>query len=623
MTGRIQLPDVPELEFAPEPPPHGPVVWAKNNLFSTWYSVLLTIGGLLVIWIFLKAILGFIFDYDARRWDAVTFNARFLMVQFYPTLDRIWISIGIVVTLAALSLAFWRAGGYVAPRRLTRGLMRVGGFILFVIVGIAVIDYILGIIFGFDFGGFSFQFSAKVSWIAIAVAAGLFASGWVAERALGDRGKETTISTMAILGAAVAAIVGLLWIIQLPVEDGDPDSALKVFEPIASSTTGPWTILAGAGVLAYLLGLWLRRIIPQRIAKGALTGLWLLSFPVITLAIINDPGFGGEFAPKFELTTYLVIGAAFLVLGGFAIAAASHPSVGEWSAVISGVIAVAVLLSWAVAMLMVIRFLLILLLLFVLGAKTFGGAPAARVRYLLGWASFLAIFLYFFILAQGGSSVPVPTESPFGGLVLTFVIFIAVMLLSFPLGVLLALGRTSTMPIFRLMSVAYIEVIRAVPLITWLFMAVIFLPFALPTGVTYGSVIRVIVFYGAFSAAYMAENVRGGLQAVSAGQQEGAKAVGMTTVQTAIFITLPQALRAVIPALVGQAIATFKDTSLVTIVGLFDFLHIARDSIPGQTQFIGSLRTTLIVAAVVYWIFTFSMSRASQRLEKKLGVGEH
>lgn len=623
MTGRIELPEVPELELAPEPPPHGPVIWAKNNLFSTWYSTLLTIGGLLIVWLFLKSILEFIFDFDTRRWDAVTFNARFLMVQFYPTLDRVWISLGIVLALAALSFAIWRAGGYVAPRRLTRGLMRVGGFILFVIIGIAAIDYIFAIIFGFDFGGFSFQFSAKVSWIAIAVGAVLFAIGWAVERALGDRGKETIISTMALIGAAMAVIVGLLWVIQLPVEDGDPNSAAKVFEPIASSTAGPWTILAATGVLAYLLGLWLRRIIPERTAKGVLTGLWLLSFPIITLGIINDPAFSAEFAPEFELSTYLVIGVAFLVVGGFAIAAASYPAIGEWSAAIAGVIAIAVILSWAVAMLMIIRFLLILTLLFVLGAKTFGGSPAARVRYLLGWASFLVIFVYFFILAQGGSSVAVPTESPFGGLVLTFVIFIAVMLLSFPLGVLLALGRTSTMPIFRLMSVAYIEIIRAVPLITWLFMAVIFLPFALPTGVTYGGVIRVIMFYGAFSAAYLAENVRGGLQAVSSGQQEGAKAVGMTTVQTAIFITLPQALRAVIPALVGQAIATFKDTSLVTIVGLFDFLHIARDSIPGQTQFIGSLRTTLIVAAVVYWIFTFTMSRASQRLEKKLGVGEH
>jgi general L-amino acid transport system permease protein len=128
-----------------------------------------------------------------------------------------------------------------------------------------------------------------------------------------------------------------------------------------------------------------------------------------------------------------------------------------------------------------------------------------------------------------------------------------------------------------------------------------------------------------FNAAYLAENVRGGLQAIPRGQYEASMAMGLTTTQTTVFITMPQALKAVIPALVGQVIATFKDTSLVTIVGLFDFLHIARMVIPAQTQpfaFLGSIKETLLFAAVVYWIFTFSFSRISLRLEKKLGVGE-
>jgi len=205
------------------------------------------------------------------------------------------------------------------------------------------------------------------------------------------------------------------------------------------------------------------------------------------------------------------------------------------------------------------------------------------------------------------------------------VLAIAGIALSFPFGVLLALGRTSTMPIFRMMSVVYIEVVRGVPLITWLLVGSVIFPLFLPEGLDIDAIVRAIIAIALFSAAYLAENVRGGLQSIPKGQYEAARALGMTTAQLTIFIVLPQALRAVIPALVGQVIAIFKDTSLVTIIGLFDFLHIARSVIPSQTQpfnFLGTLRETLVFAAIVYWIVTFSISRASLRLEKKLGVGE-
>jgi general L-amino acid transport system permease protein len=181
------------------------------------------------------------------------------------------------------------------------------------------------------------------------------------------------------------------------------------------------------------------------------------------------------------------------------------------------------------------------------------------------------------------------------------------------------------MPIFRIMSTVYIEIVRGVPLITWLLIAFLMLPVSLPEGVEIGGVMRAIGAMVFFSAAYLAENVRGGLQAIPKGQYEASKALGMSTAQMTLFITLPQALRAVIPALVGQVIAIFKDTSLVTIVGLFDFLHLARQVIPAQSQpfsFLGSIKETLIFAALVYWLFTFTFSRISLRLEKKLGVGE-
>ena len=134
--------------------------------------------------------------------------------------------------------------------------------------------------------------------------------------------------------------------------------------------------------------------------------------------------------------------------------------------------------------------------------------------------------------------------------------------------------------------------------------------------------IRALVAISLFGAAYLAENVRGGLQAISKGQYEAAKAVGLNTVQMTLLIILPQALRAVIPALVGQAIAIFKDTSLVFIIGLTDILSVAQKVVPGQPSFVGSQRENLLFVAFVYWMFTFTFSRASQRLERKLGVGE-
>jgi general L-amino acid transport system permease protein len=261
--------------------------------------------------------------------------------------------------------------------------------------------------------------------------------------------------------------------------------------------------------------------------------------------------------------------------------------------------------------------------LFALAAPSFGGDGS---KGLIGaWLGTVAIIAFFAFTIDTVSGIDVPGNFFLGGLSLTIVLAFTSIVLSFPLGVILALGRTSTMPIFRLLSTAYIELVRGVPLITWLLIAFLMLPVALPEGIEIGNVIRAIGAMTFFSAAYLAENIRGGLQAIPGGQREASEALGMSTIQTIVFITLPQALRAVIPALVGQVIALFKDTSLVTIVGLFDFLHIARQIIPAQSQpfsFLGSIKETLIFAALVYWMFTFTFSRISLRLEKKLGVGE-
>lgn len=212
-----------------------------------------------------------------------------------------------------------------------------------------------------------------------------------------------------------------------------------------------------------------------------------------------------------------------------------------------------------------------------------------------------------------------------GGLPLTLFLSAIGLVVAFPLGVLLALGRRSHMPVVRMLCVGYIELIRGVPLVTVLFMASLMLPLFLPQNVRVDAVVRAIVAVTLFSAAYLAENVRGGLQALPRGQTEAARALGLNTVQTTLLITLPQALRAVIPVLVGQFISLFKDTSLVVIIGLTDLLGAAQ-TINTQPQWLGMpggvWRETFFVVAAIYWVFSFTMSRTSKKIEERLNVGQ-
>jgi His/Glu/Gln/Arg/opine family amino acid ABC transporter permease subunit len=201
-----------------------------------------------------------------------------------------------------------------------------------------------------------------------------------------------------------------------------------------------------------------------------------------------------------------------------------------------------------------------------------------------------------------------------GGLLLTFLLTAVGIILSFPIGVLLALGRRSNLPVVKWSCIFFIEVVRGVPLISVLFIANLMLPLLHSSLASIEGVYRAMAGITLFSAAYLAENVRGGLQAIPPGQEEAAKALGLSSLSVILFITLPQALRAVIPALVGQAIALFKDTSLVAIIGLFDLTRIA-DSVIVQPEFIGARPEAYLFISVVYFVFSYLMAWVSRRIE--------
>jgi general L-amino acid transport system permease protein len=211
-----------------------------------------------------------------------------------------------------------------------------------------------------------------------------------------------------------------------------------------------------------------------------------------------------------------------------------------------------------------------------------------------------------------------------GGFMLTILLAVGGILFAFPFGVLLALGRRSSLPAVRAVCVAYIELFRGVPLIAVLFMGAFMIGFLLPAGVERPSLVtRALIALVLFTAAYVAEIVRGGLQGVPVGQIEAAQALGLSPIRITTRIVLPQALRTVIPGLVGQFISLFKDTSLVAIIGLTELLNVSRN-ITAQPDFLaqGLIVETLIFAAFVYWTGAYWMSRESQRLERRLGLGE-
>ena len=225
-----------------------------------------------------------------------------------------------------------------------------------------------------------------------------------------------------------------------------------------------------------------------------------------------------------------------------------------------------------------------------------------------------------YILLHGAFGLAAVPTHKWGGLTLTLVFASVAILFSLPIGILLALGRRSEMPVIRTICVAFIELWRSVPLIAVLFMASFMLPLFTPEGVNANELLRALIGFIMFASAYMAEVVRGGLQALPTGQIEAAQALGLNYRKSMQLIILPQALKIVIPGIVNTFIGLFKDTALVSIIGLFDLLLVARSSVT-DPKWLGLEHESYIFAALIYFIFCFSMSRYSLWLERKLDTG--
>ena len=376
-------------------------------------------------------------------------------------------------------------------------------------------------------------------------------------------------------------------------------------------------------------------LIPRLPAKSLNAGLFFLAFPVVAFFLLLGgglQGFGVSWTAGILSGFNDSIGEAGRKLG----------TAGETIAVIGP-------LLWALGKLIVLISTIVSYILWPLtwlrdqiqmsGRPVWAdfAATAAIVSILLfilnggtraGWrplitslAIFAGIGIVIAVMGLDRGGLPVVDTRLWGGLLVTLVVSVTGIVASMPVGIALALGRRSTIPLIRIFSIAFIEFWRGVPLITVLFFATYMLPLFVPTGFTVDGLMRALIGIALFAGAYQAEVIRGGLQAIPRGQGEAASALGLSWGKTTALIVMPQALRHVIPGLVNSFIALFKDTSLVSIVALFDLLGSLRASFSDP---VWSTPTTLFTgfafAGIIYFIFCFGMSRYSLFVENRLNA---
>ena len=596
----------PEVQFA------GISRWLKENLFSSISSSILTLLSVTAVVSTFRSIIGF-FISPEREWTAVTYNLQLYMVQAYPESDfmRVWITVGLLISLLGLSWGFNSLKEKVLVKDWCDGLLKgVSSFLFIILVAPSTVD-----VEGVSVEVFNSNTRAICFGIGVVLIIGIYL--------LRKTSPKMEIVKDRISFLYLALLVSSIWVIKVPTvtftesnERVDPDP----FLPLASTTTIPWTVIFGFMVVAYLTGSLLKTKGKNSMSRIILSS-WILAPLVIVSWIYRKPDFG----MSNILTQDIPIAVAFSLLGIVAIKTLNSDKVIPYQKYVTyGMLA----LTAVVFFLPVLRQLKLLFLitwLLVSIAPTVANSKESARNLSIVWTVTVFILILLMRGASSESLIIVPGSSIYGGFTLTWLIAFFGIAISFPFGVVLALGRTSKLPIIRIICTAVIELVRSVPFITWLFFGSVMLTLFLPKGVEFDEVLRAIVVTAIFSSAYLAENVRGGLQSINNGQFEAADAVGLSTLQRITLIIMPQALRAVIPPIVSQVISLFKDTSLVAIVGLFDLLYIGSKVIPNQSQganFLGTIQENILFCAIFYWLFTYSFARRSMKIEKRLGLGE-
>jgi His/Glu/Gln/Arg/opine family amino acid ABC transporter permease subunit len=631
MTDHITIDQTPALP--PEKPRLTAGSWVRQNLFSSVRSGLLTgIFGVFSFFAF-KVLVNTMFENPDRDWLAVKTNLRLYAAFAYPITQfvRVWVALGLVLALLGLSLGIWRSASAVAARTIASRLIASGLTVLAgtLLVGPPVLrdeagEPVYDETFEALRGTWRSGLEQRTGWFLLAFA--LVAAGVALWFGLGSRRNTLTVPTTLVVWIASGVVIGSTWVVRyghygldpegVPV--GDPDSL------VAMSTRMPWTVMWLLVAVAYQLGRFVSRWNSSRLL---ITAAWFLAPFIAFWVILRDPAIDYGHVWSTDLPMFLGFG----VLGGLLLFLLADPKIGELGRFIAFLLVVVAALTFVsgfygwFSMLQKARISFCLLALFALMANNFAGDRQTRLRFAGAWVLLIGIAHYFITLMNSPSTLELRADSFLGGFLFTMFAALFGLMFSFPLGVLLALARTSTLPIFRLLATWFIEFVRGVPFITVLFFFDIMLPLFLPAGMEAPDMAATVLGLVLFSSAYLAENVRGGLQSVRRGQYEAADAIGLTGAQRTSLIVLPQALRVSIPPLVGQAITTYKETSLFAIIGVFDFLRVANYVVPNQStpvNFIGHKLEGLIFVSFVYWLGSITMSKYSQNLESKMGVGE-
>lgn len=596
----------PEIQFA------GVSRWLKENLFSSLGSSILTVLSVAAVVSVFRSIIGF-FISPEREWTAVTYNLQLYMVQAYPESDfiRVWITVGLLIFLLGLSWGFNSLKEKVLIKEWCDGLLKgISSFLFIVLIAPTNVDV----------EGTSVEvFNNNTRYICIALGIGLILAIYLLRKTY----SKTEIIKDRISFLYISLLVGSIWIIKVPTvtftannERVDPDP----FLPLANTTTIPWTIIFGFMIFGYLIGSFLKTKGKNSISRLILSS-WVLAPLVIVSWIYRKPDFG----MSNILTLDLPIAVGFSVLGILAIRTLNNEKIVPYQKYVTYGMLVLTVVIFFLPVLRQLKILFFITWLLVSVAPTIANSKESAKNLSIVWSVSVFILILLMRGASSDSLIVVPGSSIYGGFTLTWLIAFFGIAISFPFGVILALGRTSKLPVIRIICTAVIELVRSVPFITWLFFGSVMLTLFLPKGVEFDEVLRAIVVTAIFSSAYLAENVRGGLQSINNGQFEAADAVGLSTLQRITLIIMPQALRAVIPPIVSQVISLFKDTSLVAIVGLFDLLYIGSKVIPNQSQganFLGTIQENILFCAIFYWLFTYSFARRSMKIEKRLGLGE-
>jgi general L-amino acid transport system permease protein len=589
--------------------------WLRENLFSSTGSSILTFLSIGVIIGLFRSIIGF-FISPEREWTAITYNLRLYMVQAYPESDfiRVWITIGVVMGLLGLTWGFNSVSEKVSLKSTSTSLMKLFSSI-FLLVLIAPSSVVIDKVEGTQVE--VFQQSLRLYLLGIFGI--LLLLSYLVRTKLSNQEAAKDYLNLFYVGLLVVT----LWVIKVPTVTFDssnvrldPDPLM----PLATSTKTPWTFLYLLLIATFLIGKYLNSK-NVSVVKRVLPVSWLLTPLVVVTWIYRKPDFTLTQIATLDLPVIL----GFSVVGYLVINYLNSEKLMPYQRYfVYGSLLISVIV-FTLPVLGQLKLLFFLLWILISVAPTVANSKESARSLFIVWTVAIAILI---LLMRGGSSeslIVVPGSSIYGGFALTWVLAFFGIAISFPFGVMLALGRTSTFPIIRIICTALIELVRSVPFITWLFFGSVMLTFFLPSGVEFDEVVRAVVVTSIFSAAYLAENVRGGLQSISKGQFEAADAVGLSTLQRISLIVMPQALRAVIPPIVSQVISLFKDTSLVAIVGLFDLLYIGSKVIPNQSQganFLGTIQENILFCAIFYWLFTYSFARRSMKIEKRLGLGE-